>query len=341
MQSDTLKRIFAEDNQGGFLLRPALKDLGGEDVQRVLDIHSFFDLMQLPYPATTEAALQRLAQETLVLRQGAKWSVSNMGALLFAKNLGDFGLQRKAPRVIVYGGVDKLDTVRDLVGARGYAVGFQGLLDFIYGQIPANEVIADSLRTDVRMFPDVAVRELVANALIHQDVEDTSSFFAIEIYKDRMEVTNPGRPLIPPDRFIDEYKSRNERLTDVMRRLRICEEKSSGIDRVVSSAELYQLPAPDFRATEHHTSAVLFAHRPFEAMDRKDRVRACYQHACLRYVGNQKMTNHSLRERFGLPKGRVDAISRVIADTMDGHLIKIDDPESRSKHYAKYVPIWA
>jgi ATP-dependent DNA helicase RecG len=163
----------------------------------------------------------------------------------------------------------------------------------------------------------------------------------IEIYCDRIEIANPGTPLIHPDRFIDEYKSRNERLTDLMRRFRICEEKSSGIDKVVALAEAWQLPAPDFRTGEYHTSVTLFAHKSFDDMDRKERVRACYQHACLFYVSNQKMTNQSLRERFKLPEHKADAISRIISDAVNDGRIKVDDPENRSRRYAKYVPYWA
>jgi len=340
MTEDMLRRIFAE---GGpeFLLRPALTNISAEDVVRLLDSQSFFDLTQLPYPATREAVLQRFEHEQLIIRHADEWHISNLGALLFAKNLREFDmLQRKAPRVIVYRGVNKLDAIREQIGTKGYAVGFQGLIEYINGQLPANEVIGQALRTDTRMYPEVAIRELVANALVHQDVEDARSFVMIEIYSDRIEISSPGTPLIPTDRFIDEYKARNERLTDIMRRFRICEEKSSGIDKVIALAEAWQLPAPDFREAEQNTSVVLFAHKPFEEMDRKERVRACYQHACLRYVSNQKMTNQSLRERFKLPEHRGDMISRIITDAVDAGRIKIDDPESRSRRYAKYVPYW-
>lgn len=67
-----------------------------------------------------------------------------------------------------------------------------------------------------------------------------------------------------------------------MRRLHICEEQGSGIDRAISSVEQFQLPAPDFRVKELRTSVVLFAHRDFEDMDRSDRIQACYQHCCRR-----------------------------------------------------------
>lgn len=298
--------------------------------------------MQLPYPATRDAALARLAQEQLIVESEGLWNITNLGALLLAKDLHKFGnLRRKAPRVILYKGFNKLETVRERMESKGYAVGFEDLIAYINSQLPANEVIEQALRAEIRMYPEVAIRELTANALVHQDLEDFGSFVMIEIYCDRIEITNPGIPLIPTDRFIDEYKSRNERLTDLMRRFRICEEKSSGIDKVVASAEAWQLPAPDFRCSEHHTSVILFAHKDFSDMDRKERVRACYQHACLLYVNNRKMTNQSLRERFKLPEHKADVISRIISDTVNDGKIKMEDPESRSRRYAKYVPYWA
>jgi ATP-dependent DNA helicase RecG len=156
-----------------------------------------------------------------------------------------------------------------------------------------------------------------------------------------MEISNPGKPFIPPGRFIDEYQSRNERLADLMRRLRICEEKRSGIDKVLRTVEVYQLPAPDFRLGERRTIAVLFAHRNFEEMDRNDRVRACYQHCCLRYVMNEKMTNQSLRDRFKLPESKSATVSQIIAAAVDEGRIKPDDSAMTSKRYARYVPFWA
>lgn len=156
-----------------------------------------------------------------------------------------------------------------------------------------------------------------------------------------MEVSSPGKPFIPPERFIDEYQSRNERLADLMRRLGVCEEKGSGIDKVVRAAEVYQLPAPDFRVGERHTTVVLFAHTAFHDMGRSDRIRACYQHCCLRYVMNQKMTNQSLRERFQLSEEKAESASRIIRDTMAANLIKLEDPNVRSHRYRSYIPFWA
>ena len=191
------------------------------------------------------------------------------------------------------------------------------------------------------MFPEIAVRELVANALIHQDFTETGRSVMVEIYTDRMEVSNPGRPFIATERFIDEYRSRNERLADIMRRVRICEEKGSGIDKVVQAAEVFQLPAPDFRAGERDTTVVLLAHKGFEDMDRGDRIRACYQHCCLRYVMNEKMTNQSLRDRFKLAEDKSATVSQIIAATVGAGLVRLDEAGTASKRYARYLPFWA
>lgn len=93
-------------------------------------------------------------------------------------------------------------------------------------------------------------------------------------------------------RFVDSPpRSRNEALASLLRRFGICEERGSGIDKVVFQVELYQLPAPLFESPKGFTRAVLFAHRPLSAMDKSDRIRACYLHACLCHVMRKEMTN--------------------------------------------------
>ena len=163
----------------------------------------------------------------------------------------------------------------------------------------------------------------------------------IEMYADRIEISNPGVPPIRVERFIDDYRSRNERLADLMRRLGICEEKGSGIDKVVKAAEVFQLPAPDFRVGDHRTTAVLYAHQDFSVMSKADRIRACYQHCCLMYVSNQSMSNQSLRERFGVSEAKVATVSLVIGATKEAKLIKPDESETSSTRYARYLPFWA
>ncbi|PKO64644.1 MAG: MloB, partial [Betaproteobacteria bacterium HGW-Betaproteobacteria-17] len=300
MSEDQLRRIFAEGEPDWLEEHSAT----GQDAQQVVDLldtQTFFELLKLPYPTDRSGVIDRLLRERLVDDLGGSFAVRRLGALLLARRLEDFpDLARKAPRVVVYTGNNKLETRLDQTGSKGYAVGFQGLVQFVMGQLPQNEVIEDALRKAVKLVPEVVVRELTANALIHQDFAVGGASVMVEVYANRVEFSNPGEPIVPVERFIDGYQSRNERLADLMRRFGICEEKSSGIDRVIQAAEVYQLPAPDFRAAHRRTVVTLYGPKPFEEMDRNDRVRACYQHCALKWVMAEKMTNQSLRERFRL-----------------------------------------
>lgn len=320
--------------------RIVLEKLSADDVVQLLNTQSYFDLLEIPYPTTREAVFERFISEGLIIKKQATYQITNLGAILFAKDLNSFpNLKRKSIRVIIYEGKNKLKTIREQIGVRGYAIGFEGLVNWINSQLPANEVIGKALRKEVRMYPEIAIRELVANALIHQDF-DEKGFPMIEIYSDRIEISNPGLPLITPDRFIDEYQSRNEQLADLMRRMGICEEKGSGIDKVIASTEMFQLPATDFIIQQRHTKAILYAYQQLNDMSKKDRIRATYQHCCLRYVTNEKMTNQSLRARFSIEEHNAAIASRIIRDTLTSGLIKDDDPTTKSRKYAKYIPFW-
>lgn len=341
MSEDRLRAIFAE-GKPDWLEEPSLTGLSGQEVVALLDTQTFFELLKLPYPTDRAGVLDRLAKERLIDKTDKEYAIRRLGGLLLAKNLDQFpDLVRKACRVVVYQGTSKLETRLDRVESRGYAVGFRGLVEFVMGQLPQNEIIESALRKAVRLVPEDTIRELTANALIHQDLNIGGASPMIEIYSNRIEISNPGEPIVPVERFIDGYQSRNERLADLMRRMSICEEKSSGIDRVVRAVELYQLPAPDFRAGHNRTIVTLYGPRPFDDMDRDDRVRACYQHCALRWVMSERMTNQSLRERFGLPESKSAITSQIISAAMEAGLIKPDEAVGSSRKYARYVPFWA
>ena len=201
------------------------KNLSGQDVFSHLSAETYFDMMHLPLPQDTNGILDRFLSENLIVKDEVGYSITELGAILFAKHLSDFdGLKRKMVRVIVYKGKSKIETIREQTFDKGYAICFEEMVAWINSQLPANEEIGMALRKDARMYPEIAIRELAANMIIHQDFAE-QGFPMIEIYSDRIEFSNPGQPLISVERFIDEYQSRNDSLADIMRRMGICEEK--------------------------------------------------------------------------------------------------------------------
>ncbi len=340
--SDKERKIWLSKPDAAFAKETALTSVSGGDIIDLLDSQAYFELFAVPYPTSREGVIEKFISDNLVAESRGSYDITNLGALLFAKDLSKFPkLSRKAPRVIVYDGKDKLKTLRDITGTRGYAVGFKGMIQYISSQLPANEEISKVIREKVSMYPEDSIRELVANSLIHQDFSERGIGPMVEIFNDRIEITNPGLPLIKPLRFIDEYQSRNEELASLMRRIGICEEKGSGIDRVIAQCEMFQLPAPDFQEKSNQTKVIMYAHKKLNDMDKQDKIRACYQHCCLRYISNNIMTNQSLRDRFGIEDQNAATASRIISDTVEDGFIKLADPNNKSRRYPKYIPMWA
>jgi predicted HTH transcriptional regulator len=315
----------------------ALDKLNEQDVLTLIDYPEYFSLMKLKLPQNREAILDKLEEEKLVFKKGKKYSISNLGAILFAKDLNQFPkLSRKKVRVIFYVGNSRTGAIREREHKEGYAILFKDLIQYILDQLPANEVIKTALREEVFIYPQIAIRELLANTLIHQDFFEDGTSPMIEFFDNRVEFTNPGEPLIETNRFIDHAPiSRNDKLAGFMRRVKICEEAGTGIDKVIESVEIFQLPAPEFIKENKFVKVILYGHRDFSEMTKDDRIRACWQHCVLKYISRQFMTNASLRERFKL-KGKNDyvQVSKIIRACIDKGYIKQDESK-------RYIPAWA
>lgn len=317
--------------------------ISSDDALKLLSYDSYFDLTDTRLPDTKIAILEKLSQDEIVKKNGDKWDITNLGAMLFAKDLLDFrALKRKAIRVIVYKESSRVNAIKEISGRRGYATGFQGLINYIMNELPSNEVIENALRKKAKVYPEKAIREFVANALIHQDLNISGRTVMIEIFSDRIEITNPGVPLVDTNRFIDTPpKSRNEQMADLMMRSKICERRGSGVDRAIEAIELHQLPAPKFDKGDDYTKVTMYAPILLRNMNSEDRIRACYQHTCLRYVNNLPVNNKSVRERFKIGVNNTSYASKIISDSIEAGLIKPSRPDNISKKYASYIPYWA
>ncbi len=341
---DTERELWAIFSQKPFESLIAMENISNDMALRMLDYSSYFEMLALDLPSEKQGIVDALIEEGMISKcETGNYNITNLGAMLFAKKISDFPtLERKAIRVIKYEGNDRISSAsKELVFQKGYACGFENVIEYINNLLPNNEILGKALRKVVPMYPEIAIRELVANALIHQNLFTTGTSPLIEIFNNRMEITNPGTPLIETSRFVDHPPmSRNEKLASFMRRIGVCEERGSGYDKVVSLTELYQLPAPDIEIYNDHTKVTLFAYMEYAQMSKKDRIRACYLHACLKRVNRESMTNSSLRERFKIDPKNSSMVSRLLSETCESKLIKLSD-ESTSDKNRKYLPYWA
>jgi ATP-dependent DNA helicase RecG len=269
------------------------------------------------------------------------YDVTNLGAILLAQDITAFpSIAGKSVRVVKYIGNDKRKSEIEIEGKKGYAVGFSGLMQFITDRLPTEEKYIKGIRTRVPVYPETAIREIIANALIHQDFTIGGVGPLIEIYADRIEVINPGHSLIAVDRIIDERRSRNEKLASAMRTLGLCEERGGGIDKAIIEIEEMFLPAPEFFASENSMRVVLFGPKKFGDLSKADKTWACFCHCVVRWLRHDYMSNTTLRDRFLLPQEEYQAVSAVIADARKrGRIIPADSDQG--KRNARYVPYWA
>ncbi len=314
-------------------------------VLQELDYLSYFRLTEQTPPDNRLSIIDRLKSEGIIKEIVlGRYAITNVGAILFANDLERFGrLGRKPLRVVSYPESSRISAIKEHLFKKGYAAAFTEIIEYINDQLPRSEIIGEALRKEVRVYPEIAIRELVANALIHQDFAINGNGPMVEIFNNRIEITNPGQPLIDTLRFIDEPpRSRNETLARFMRRLKICEERGSGIDKVIFYIELFQLPPPDFRVTGASTVTILFSPVKLTEMSKEDKIRACYQHACLQWVSNAQMSNCSLRKRLGIKDSNYPMASRIIKDSINSDRIKPYAYGSQtSKKNSRYVPYWS
>lgn len=318
------------------------EDLSKSSIMSLLNYVAYFDLTGIQQPNDIEQVLHYLLEDNILQKQdNGCYAITNLGALLFAKRLSDFPtLSRKCIRVIQYTGASRTSTKSDMTFEGGYAASFEEIIRYVEGSIPNADVIVNGIRSLAPPYPAIIIREVIANALIHQDFIPSGVGPMVEIFENRVEVTNPGSPLVEINRIVDNPpKSRNEMLAALMRRFGICEERGSGWDKIVEAAEMARIPVPRIHIYDEFTRVNISSFIPLGKMSADDRIWACYLHACLKYASGDSMNNASLRERFGMESSDKVIVSRVIKMTVKEGLIKPLD-EKTAPRYMQYIPYW-
>ena len=340
MSRNQVKALIAASQGITFEQQTAKEGLTREEVLKLLNYKALYRILDKNVPQSTYAIIERLSDYHLCRQVGDGWTITNLGAILFANELKDFP-NMEGHEVIVrkYVGTNNRQQEFEQHGAYGYAVGFEGLVDFIMRNTGVEQI--DVKREAIPTYPRVAIREFVANALVHQDFAITGMPVTIEIFSNRLSITNAGAPLNDINRLIDlPPQSRNEQLAQMMFTLGICERRGSGIDRAIAAVEEMFLPPVKFTKRDQHTTVFMYPQKNLKEMTKQEKISACYQHACLMYEDGEKINNRSVRERFELSKNDTSVASRIIADTLEAGLIKPADIETTSKKYMTYIPYY-
>ena len=341
MSRSQIKSMIADSQGLHFEKRIVKENVTTETLLKLLNYQKYFEMADKDQPKDIHVIAKRLEEFGLCQRTEDGWNITNMGAILFANNMADFeGLERYSIIVRKYAGANNRELLSEQIGAFGYVVGFEGLVDYIMKLTSTEEI--GVVRNMKPTYPKIAIREFVANAMIHQDFSIEGMRVVIEIFSNRITITNPGAPLQDINRLLDlPPQSRNEDLAQAMFLLGICERRGSGIDRAVEAIESMLLPASRFTKGENFTRIFMYPQKSLSDMTKQEKIDACYQHACLLYENNEYINNQSIRTRFGLDKNQSSVAPRIIADTLEAGRIKVSDENIVSKKYATYVPYYA
>ena len=191
----------------------AKQDLTLKDALQLLNTTTYFDIKEIPVPSDIDGIGHYMLEEDAIIKQdNGLYSITNLGAVLFAKKLTDFErISRKAIRVVQYKGNNRLSLLKEDIGNKGYVIGFEGLLKYIEAIVPSEERIDIALRTKNSAYPMIALREIIANALIHQDFTISGTGPLVEIFEDRIEVKfELVASLLFPKLFIGEILFRKK-----------------------------------------------------------------------------------------------------------------------------------
>ena len=340
MSRNQVKAMIAESQGITFEQQMAKEHLTGDDVLKLLDYKAFYERIDKNVPSATDTILRKMSDYDFCVADDDLWNITNLGAILYANDLRDFdGLKNREIVIHKYVGTNNLQQEFEQHITRGYAAAFDDVVEFVMKSTGKEKI--DLRRESVPTYPRVAIREITANMLVHQDFGITGIPISIEIFTNRIAFTNPGAPLNNINRLIDlPPNSRNEKLAQTLFMLHICEKRGSGIDRAVAAIEEMVLPAVKFTKGEEHTRVFLYPQKSLKDMTKQEKIDACYQHACLMFEEDKAINNQSVRERFELNKNQSSVASRIIADTLEAGYIKAADEETVSKKYMTYIPFY-
>lgn len=337
------RRIWETFESSKFELEFAKTGLNFEQLHKYLDLKFYVD--HINEDLNNEPAVINSLINNYVISKVSdnNFNITNLGAYTFARNLQDFpSIQERALQITRYDGNMKLDNASyNETENGGIIVSFSKIFNSILSYVPFKENYDNGRRSDKYKFPKIAIRELLANTLVHQDFTISGMRPMVEIFDNRIVFSNPGTPLIEPLRFLDvPPRSRNPELANILSKFQIIESRGTGIDKVVYALEKEHLPALEILSKgTTATQVTIRAQKTFKDLSITEKNESIYWDASLKYVNDLKISNSSVRKSFGLNNKDSSLVSKAINSCIDAKLIKPYD-KNASKRFMEYIPYW-
>ena len=140
----------------------------------------------------------------------------------------------------------------------------------IYEEMRKSAVVSGLIREEVPEYPPVAMREALVNAVGHRDYSLRGATVEVRLFDDAIEIESPGglAGFVTIDNIRHVQYSRNERLMEVLLRLRLAEEAGTGMDKIFTSMEDALLEKPHLEERSTSFLVRLLGRSVFAAEDR-------------------------------------------------------------------------
>ena len=187
---------------------------------------------------------------------------TNAGYLTFSSNIPQLhkDFTRFAIRCVHYKGNTSASPIVDNIDIEGTLdEQIEGMQSFILKSIPLRAKIVGTKRLEQYQYPPEAIREVVANAVIHRDYNISETYTQVAVYSNRIEITNPGN--LPPGVTVDNIReaqfSRNTIIAKILRDMEYMEEYGRGIEIVFATTNEYGLLGPLFKNSSNSFKVTL------------------------------------------------------------------------------------
>lgn len=327
----------------GFETLPALTGIERNKIFELLDIPTFYSHLGMAMSTQEESIITNLIFKHIILEdEDGRYTITNVGALLLAKNFDDFPtLMYKKIRIAEYA----TDTMTSGRGEKnfqkGYLPSFDEAIDYIMRLYPRSESYESNFRKEVTFFPERAIREALGNMLAHQDLTAPSFGPLVSVHPHYIDFASPGEFEGDPKRAMDMLpNSKNEILVDLLHLVHICEARGTGIDLMEEWMGAYGLPSPFIQGSNGSTHLVLKHREKLSDWSNVDVSNTIYMFACFAFISGNEIGNADLRQRLGIKEESAAMVSRLVKQSIDEGLIKIANPNAGAKA-RKYVPFWA
>lgn len=211
-----------------------------------LDADWFFEFQHRAGISSNIGRGQIIQNLKLLLPDGA---IKNGGALFFGESPEHF-IDTANIRCIAFEGSNKTNIIDDKTCSGPLMRQYEHAMKWLKNKLDVRYVIdGGGPRSEVWEIPETALKEAIINALSHRDYYDRGAKINIELFDNRIEISNPGglSSAISPGEFGTKSHSRNPLIFGLFVRIKMVEQVGSGIGRMRDLMKAAELPAPEFK----------------------------------------------------------------------------------------------